>query len=60
VIGLLQATEVIKLLLGKGTPLVGRLLAFDALPMRFREFKVGVDPACAHTGAAPAPQACAR
>ena len=59
VIGLLQATEVVKLLLGKGTPLVGRLLAFDALQTKFREFKVGVDPACAHAGAAPAAQACA-
>ncbi len=58
-IGLLQATEVVKLILGKGEPLVGRLLAFDALQMRFREFKVGVDPACRHTGAAPASQACA-
>ena len=55
---MLQATEVIKLLLGRGASLAGRLLTFDALQMTFREFKVGADPACAH--AAPAPRACAR
>ncbi len=55
VIGLIQATEVVKLILGKGTPLVGRLLAFDALAMRFREFKVAPDPACPHRGEARMP-----
>lgn len=44
--GVLQATEVLKLLLGIGTPLVGRLLRFDALEMRFRETRLQADPAC--------------
>ena len=47
VIGLLQATEVIKLLLGIGEPLSGRLLHFDALSMRFRETRLRHDPDCA-------------
>ena len=47
VIGLLQATEAIKLLLGVGTPLTGRLLQFDALAMRFRETRLAPDPDCA-------------
>ena len=46
VIGLLQATEVIKLLLGIGEPLRGRLLHFDALAMRFRELRLRPDPEC--------------
>ena len=46
VIGLLQATEAIKLLLGIGEPLRGRLLQFDALAMRFRETRLLPDPAC--------------
>jgi len=46
VIGLLQATEAIKLLLGIGEPLVGRLLHFDALGMRFRETRLRPDPGC--------------
>ncbi|WP_287597213.1 molybdopterin-synthase adenylyltransferase MoeB [Thermomonas sp.] len=46
VIGLLQATEAIKLVLGIGESLAGRLLQFDALAMRFREFRVEVDPQC--------------
>lgn len=46
VIGMLQATEVIKLLLGLGEPLAGRLLTFDALAMRFRETRLAPDPAC--------------
>ncbi|MDQ1108884.1 molybdopterin/thiamine biosynthesis adenylyltransferase/rhodanese-related sulfurtransferase [Stenotrophomonas rhizophila] len=45
-VGLLQATEVLKLLLGIGEPLVGRLLTFDALGMRFREIRLGPDAAC--------------
>lgn len=44
--GVLQATEVLKLLLGIGEPLVGRLLRFDALGMRFRETRVSPDPHC--------------
>ncbi|MFD0738177.1 molybdopterin-synthase adenylyltransferase MoeB [Lysobacter koreensis] len=47
VIGLLQATEAIKLILGIGDPLAGRLLHFDALAMRFRETRLGADPDCA-------------
>ena len=46
VIGLLQATEAIKLILGIGEPLAGRLLHFDALAMRFRETRLGPDPDC--------------
>jgi molybdopterin/thiamine biosynthesis adenylyltransferase/rhodanese-related sulfurtransferase len=46
VIGLLQATEAIKLVLGIGTPLAGRLLQFDALAMRFRETRLTPDPQC--------------
>lgn len=47
VIGLLQATEAIKLVLGIGTSLAGRLLHFDALGLRFRETRLGADPGCA-------------
>ena len=46
VIGLLQANEAIKLLLGIGEPLTGRLLHFDALAARFREIRLRPDPAC--------------
>lgn len=45
-IGLLQATEAIKLLLGVGKPLVGRLLCYDALAATFRELHLPRDPAC--------------
>jgi sulfur-carrier protein adenylyltransferase/sulfurtransferase len=50
VIGLIQATETIKLLLNLGTPLVGRLLTYDALEMTFRQFKIRRDPACSACG----------
>jgi molybdopterin/thiamine biosynthesis adenylyltransferase len=46
VIGSLQATEAIKVLLGTGKTLVGRELRFDALGMKFREFKRPHDPTC--------------
>ena len=46
VIGLLQANEAIKLLLGIGEPLVGRLLTFDALKAEFHALKVRRDPRC--------------
>jgi len=46
VIGLLQATEAVKLILGIGAPLTGRLLQFDALAMRFREIRLSPDPQC--------------
>ncbi len=44
--GVMQATEVLKLLLDIGEPLVGRLLRFDALAMRFRETRIAPDPQC--------------
>ncbi len=44
--GLLQATEVIKLILGEGEPLIGRLLMYDALAARMTEVKVRRDPHC--------------
>ena len=47
VIGLIQATETIKLILQIGEPLTGRLLQFDALSMRFRETRLSPDPDCA-------------
>jgi adenylyltransferase/sulfurtransferase len=46
VIGTIQATEAIKLILGTGQPLVGRLLLYDAFNMRFRELKLRRDPSC--------------
>ncbi|HEY3705712.1 MAG TPA: molybdopterin-synthase adenylyltransferase MoeB [Terracidiphilus sp.] len=45
-VGVMQATEVIKLILGKGEPLIGRLLLIDALAMRFRELKLRKNPDC--------------
>jgi len=45
-IGLIQATETVKLILGIGAPLVGRLLLYDALAMRFRELKLRKNPEC--------------
>lgn len=50
VMGLLQATEAVKLILGIGTTLAGRLLVFDALRMKFRELKLRHDPACPTCG----------
>jgi len=50
IIGLLQATEVLKLILGIGEPLVGRLLSFDALGMRFHETRLPRDPGCPGCG----------
>lgn len=50
VIGLIQATETIKLLLRIGSGLVGRLLCFDALAMEFRELRLGRDAQCAMCG----------
>lgn len=45
-IGVIQAIEAIKLILGIGEPLIGRLVSFDALKMRFREFTIRRDPKC--------------
>lgn len=46
IIGLVQATEAVKLILGVGEPLVGRLMLYDALGMRFRELKLRRNPEC--------------
>jgi sulfur-carrier protein adenylyltransferase/sulfurtransferase len=50
IIGVVQATEAVKLILGKGRPLIGRLLTYDALEMSFQEYKVRRDPNCAVCG----------
>jgi len=52
-VGVIQATEVIKLILGKGNPLIGRLLLVDALGMRFRELKLRKNPECPACGENP-------
>jgi molybdopterin/thiamine biosynthesis adenylyltransferase/rhodanese-related sulfurtransferase len=52
-IGTIQATETVKLLLGIGEPLIGRLLLYDALSMRFREMKLRKDPDCPVCGENP-------
>lgn len=53
IVGTIQATEAIKLILGKGEPLVGRLLAYDSLGMKFRTLKLRRDPACPVCGEHP-------
>ena len=53
VLGALQATEAIKLMLGIGAPLVGRLLTYDALAMEWREFRFARRADCAVCGAQP-------
>src|SRR5882724_2636344 len=53
IIGCIQATEIIKLALGKGDSLVGRLLLFNALEMKFRELKLRRDPQCPVCGEHP-------
>jgi sulfur-carrier protein adenylyltransferase/sulfurtransferase len=53
IIGVIQATEAVKLILGKGEPLIGRLLHYDAMQMRFREFKVRRNPKCPICGPNP-------
>ncbi len=45
-IGVVQATETVKLIIEKGEPLIGRLLTYDALAMRFREVRLRRDPRC--------------
>jgi adenylyltransferase/sulfurtransferase len=52
-IGCIQATEGVKLILGKGSPLIGRLLLYDALTMKFQEFKVRRNPQCPMCGDKP-------
>ena len=49
----MQATETVKLVLGIGESLIGRLLTYDALGMRFREVKLRRDPKCPLCGTAP-------
>jgi len=53
IIGLVQATEALKLIIGEGESLVGRLMHFDALKMKFREFKLRRDPECPVCGEHP-------
>ncbi|MBV9489829.1 MAG: molybdopterin-synthase adenylyltransferase MoeB [Verrucomicrobia bacterium] len=53
IIGVMQAIEAIKLILGIGQPLIGRLVNFDALKMRFREFTIRRDPKCPICGEHP-------
>ncbi len=53
VVGVIQATEALKLLLGKGQQLVGRLLTYDSMNMKFRELKVRRDPNCPICGPNP-------
>ncbi len=52
-IGIIQATEAIKIILGVGEPLIGRFLIYDALKMRFRELKLRKDPECPVCGTNP-------
>jgi molybdopterin/thiamine biosynthesis adenylyltransferase/rhodanese-related sulfurtransferase len=53
IVGTIQATEAIKLIVGQGDPLIGRLLLFDALTMKFRELKLRKNPACPVCGESP-------
>ena len=53
IIGCIQATEIIKLALGKGDPLINRLMLYDALDMKFRELKLRRDPKCPICGENP-------
>lgn len=53
IIGLIQANEAVKLIIGKGTPLIGRFLTFNALDMKFRELKLRKDPNCPICGENP-------
>jgi len=53
IIGTIQATEALKLIVGKGEPLIGRFLIFDALRMKFRELKLQKDPDCPVCGTHP-------
>ena len=52
-VGVIQATETVKLILGKGEPLIGRVLLVDALGMRFRELKLRKNPDCPVCGTHP-------
>jgi len=50
IVGVIQANEALKILVGYGEPLIGRLLMFDAQPTTFRELKLRRDPRCATCG----------
>ncbi len=52
-IGLIQATEAVKLILGKGRTLIGRLVLYDALEMKFRELRLRKNPNCPLCGENP-------
>jgi sulfur-carrier protein adenylyltransferase/sulfurtransferase len=53
IVGCIQALETIKMILGRGEPLIGRLLLYDALGMKFRELKLRKNPECPVCGAHP-------
>src|SRR5688500_1186989 len=53
IIGVIQATEAVKIILGIGEPLIGRFVIYDALKMRFRELKLRKDPDCPVCGTHP-------
>jgi sulfur-carrier protein adenylyltransferase/sulfurtransferase len=53
IIGVMQAIEAIKLIIGIGESLIGRLVSFDALQLRFKEFKIRKDPSCPICGEHP-------
>jgi molybdopterin/thiamine biosynthesis adenylyltransferase len=53
IVGTLQATEAIKIILGKGDTLAGRVLTYDSLKMKFREFKLRRDKNCPVCGESP-------
>jgi len=53
IVGCIQSTEILKLALGQGSPLIGRLLLFNALDMKFRELKLRRDPKCPVCGDTP-------
>src|SRR5690348_2731895 len=53
IIGIIQATEAVKLILGKGAPLIGRLLTYDSLRMKFGELKLRRDKSCPVCGESP-------
>lgn len=53
IVGTIQATEAVKLILGRGEPLVGRLLSYDSMKMEFRTLRLRPDPGCPVCGEAP-------
>ena len=53
VVGVMMATEAIKILVGIGSPLIGRLVLYDALSMQFRELKLSRDTSCPVCGDEP-------